>query len=249
MLDNSATNEDRIESTPPLEVGGEEAERLPTLASGDKEVGEAQVLAPISNQLEAEAQVYLQSQEEAALKAFLNSTITVVLQLMPDDSNSHGRLGLISVRNDTDPPLFGPPLRGDALAELVEVEPMSSLIAELKRLLPQRLAEREEREKQQEQATITQPAPASAESRKGKKTSTSLQTPVLAEAKSATSEKAILPLSSDSAASIAEEAGTIEMSSDEAAAITSGADTNPNALAKNSQGDNPSGKTVQLTLF
>jgi hypothetical protein len=92
--------------------------------------------------LKEDAVSSLEEQKQVAEKEFKNCAITVVLQLMPVDDHPQGRMGLLSVRNDDDPPLFTTPLRGEELAEFLEIPSLAGLIEELTNLLPRRLEER-----------------------------------------------------------------------------------------------------------
>lgn len=101
---------------------------------------------PAGGTLESQAEAYLEAQKELAEAAYNASTISIVLGLMPADDHPQGRLGILSVRNDQDAPLFDTPLRGEELAPLLEAPPIARLLAELKALLPQRLEERQRKE-------------------------------------------------------------------------------------------------------
>jgi hypothetical protein len=109
----------------------------------------------VETQTQTEVERYPEIQERAEEEAFNSSTISIVLVLMPQDNHPTGRLGLISIRNDTDPPLFSLPLRGEELAELLQAPPLARLIAELNVVLPQRFKEREAKAREQ---TVAQPA-------------------------------------------------------------------------------------------
>jgi hypothetical protein len=130
-----------------------------TVASEPKPVSSP---GPVISELELtmEAAVYEEAQNQISEEAFNTGTITLVLQLMPLDDHPQGRMGLLSIRNDSDPLVFSPPLRGDVLTELLEVPQLARLVAELRALLPHRLKERQAKEK--EQASSPKPQSASA---------------------------------------------------------------------------------------
>ncbi len=130
----------------------------------DVEIKEAD--PPTAYKPEAEGySVKEQDKVEAEEKLFNSSTITVVLQLMPVDDHPRGRLGLLSVRNDNDAPLFDAPIRGEILAEFLNVPSLAGLIEELKHLLLQRQGEREAEAKAKEQAVQIAPRPPSGSAR------------------------------------------------------------------------------------
>lgn len=106
--------------------------------------------------LEEEAATYLEEQQRVREQEFKNCAITVVLQLMPVDDHPQGRMGLLSIRNDDDTPLFTTPLRGEELAEFLQIPRMDRLIEELRNLLPQRLTERAAKAKEQSKQATAQ---------------------------------------------------------------------------------------------
>ncbi len=112
--------------------------------------------------LEEEAVTYLEEQKRVEEQEFKNSAITVVLQLMPVDDHPQGRMGLLSVRNDDDAPLFTTPLRGEELAEFFQIPRLDRLIVELRNLLPQRRTERAAKAKELAKQTPSQPSSRSA---------------------------------------------------------------------------------------
>jgi hypothetical protein len=106
--------------------------------------------------LEEEAVTYLEEQKRVGEQEFKNSVITVVLQLMPVDDHPQGRMGLLSVRNDDDAPLFTTPLRGEELAEFLQIPCLDRLIEELRNLLPRRLTQRAAKAKELTKQTTPQ---------------------------------------------------------------------------------------------
>ena len=102
---------------------------------------------PETEGLEEQAQTYLAEQEKSITHAYNASTITIVVSLLPLDDNPQGRLGVLSVKNDNDAPLFGAPLHEDEVRPLLDALPVAALLETLKALLPQRLKEREEQAK------------------------------------------------------------------------------------------------------
>ncbi|HEX2913721.1 MAG TPA: hypothetical protein VH186_23150 [Chloroflexia bacterium] len=106
--------------------------------------------------LEEEAVTYLEEQQWIGEQEFKNCAITVVLQLMPVDDHPQGRMGLLSVRNDDDAPLFTTSLRGEELAEFLQIPRLARLVEELRNLLPQRLIERTAKAKEQAKQTTPQ---------------------------------------------------------------------------------------------
>jgi hypothetical protein len=118
---------------------------------------------------ETQAEAYLEAQEKLVEAAYNTSTITIVLGLMPADDHPLGRLGILSVRNDQDRPLFGTALRGEEVAALLEFGPVARLLTELKGLLPARVKEREQKEKEKErQSTQTTPTASTTRAKSGK---------------------------------------------------------------------------------
>lgn len=106
--------------------------------------------------LEEEAATYLEEQQRVGEQEFKNCTITVVLQLMPVDDHPQGRMGLLSIRNDDDAPLFTTSLRGEELAEFLQIPRLDRLVEELRNLLPQRLTERVAKAKELAKQTPSQ---------------------------------------------------------------------------------------------
>lgn len=106
------------------------------------DIRESNEVEAISADLEKDAAAYLEKQNQAGDEEFKKSTITIVLQLMPLDDHPQGRLGLLSIRNDDDAPLFGPPLRGEAVEGIIQFSALASLVQELKNVLPVRREER-----------------------------------------------------------------------------------------------------------
>ncbi len=76
---------------------------------------------------------------------FDSEVITIVLQLLPPvnkpaeaQAQAPGRVGLLSIRNAGDAPIFGPLLHGSELEELTNAAPVARLILEVKEMLSRR---------------------------------------------------------------------------------------------------------------
>ncbi|HEX2909882.1 MAG TPA: hypothetical protein VH186_03670 [Chloroflexia bacterium] len=182
-------------------------------------------LTSTDDTLETQAEAYLEAQEKLAETAYNASTITIVLGLMPADDHPQGRLGILSVRNDQDAPLFGAALRGEEVTALLETAPLAHLLTGLKALLPERVKKRKQKEKEKERQSAQTTPTASATRAKSGKQSGETHSQMGSETKSAETKRA----------------ATTE--ADREAFVTNADHTPP------AQPEPTTGKTTQLTLF